>query len=261
LHLVGVLARILKHTGPHPVTYSISPSTFLGNLFFLQTVASPVFGSNAPLWSLANEFWYYVLFPLLFCSLKRQWSFKSAFTIAFALLIIFALPLDLVAYGLIWSFGAITFKVSQRFAVKNFKKLLGLATSVLFVASLLATKSASTKGLSPFVVDFSTGLSFSILIWTIAQNELRVMPPIRYLITCLSDISYSLYLFHYPIVVAFGVLFIGREQRQPSFTSLLLFCFAFVAIVAFSWGAWYLFERNTNLIRRNLTSFLVRTKK
>ena len=38
--------------------------TFLGNLFFLQTILCPTFGSNGPLWSLANEFWYYILFPV-----------------------------------------------------------------------------------------------------------------------------------------------------------------------------------------------------
>jgi len=34
--------------------------TFAGNIGFLQTIEVPVFGSNGPLWSLANEFWYYV---------------------------------------------------------------------------------------------------------------------------------------------------------------------------------------------------------
>jgi len=38
--------------------------TFLGNASFLMTVVVPVFGSNGPLWSLANEFWYYLLFPI-----------------------------------------------------------------------------------------------------------------------------------------------------------------------------------------------------
>ena len=40
--------------------------TLLGNLGFLQTIFVPAFGSNGPMWSLANEFWYYVIFPLAF---------------------------------------------------------------------------------------------------------------------------------------------------------------------------------------------------
>jgi peptidoglycan/LPS O-acetylase OafA/YrhL len=37
---------------------------FLGNALFLQTIAGPTFGSNGPLWSLAYEWWYYILFPV-----------------------------------------------------------------------------------------------------------------------------------------------------------------------------------------------------
>ena len=37
---------------------------FLASAAFCQTILLPPFGSNAPLWSLANEFWYYVLFPM-----------------------------------------------------------------------------------------------------------------------------------------------------------------------------------------------------
>lgn len=37
---------------------------FLVNAFFLQTIAGPPFGSNGPLWSLAYEWWYYILFPV-----------------------------------------------------------------------------------------------------------------------------------------------------------------------------------------------------
>ena len=40
-------------------------ATFLANVVFLQTVVSPSFGTNSPLWSLCNEFWYYMLFPCL----------------------------------------------------------------------------------------------------------------------------------------------------------------------------------------------------
>jgi peptidoglycan/LPS O-acetylase OafA/YrhL len=36
---------------------------FLGNLFSLQTILVPCYGSNGALWSLACEFWYYCFFP------------------------------------------------------------------------------------------------------------------------------------------------------------------------------------------------------
>lgn len=70
------------HSGPvGPSDYSSSISTLLSNLLFLQTNVSPVFGTNGPLWSLANEFWYFVLFPLawfFFSVLSRTFSMSEA---------------------------------------------------------------------------------------------------------------------------------------------------------------------------------------
>jgi peptidoglycan/LPS O-acetylase OafA/YrhL len=48
---------------------SLSGVTLIGNIFYLQTIVVSTFGSNYPLWSLANEFWYYVTFPLLLAPL------------------------------------------------------------------------------------------------------------------------------------------------------------------------------------------------
>jgi peptidoglycan/LPS O-acetylase OafA/YrhL len=53
------------------VSERLLPSVFLGNLFFLQTIYVPPLGSNDPLWSLAYEFWYYLLFPLIYVGLFR----------------------------------------------------------------------------------------------------------------------------------------------------------------------------------------------
>ncbi|MCB9734366.1 MAG: acyltransferase [Deltaproteobacteria bacterium] len=39
-------------------------ATFLANATFLQTITAPPLGTNGALWSLANELWYYLLFPL-----------------------------------------------------------------------------------------------------------------------------------------------------------------------------------------------------
>src|ERR1035441_502485 len=55
---------LYKYYSPSVALRSTLPA-FFGNLFFLQSVVSPVFGSNGPLWSLSYEFWYYILFPVL----------------------------------------------------------------------------------------------------------------------------------------------------------------------------------------------------
>ena len=67
----GGLAHLFSSGPQSSEPASLAPSTFLGNFFFLQTVTLPVYGSNGPLWSLANEFWYYLVFPLLAVSVWR----------------------------------------------------------------------------------------------------------------------------------------------------------------------------------------------
>lgn len=42
--------------------WQLDSLTFLKNIFFLNGICSPVYGSNSPLWSLAYEFWYYTRF-------------------------------------------------------------------------------------------------------------------------------------------------------------------------------------------------------
>jgi peptidoglycan/LPS O-acetylase OafA/YrhL len=47
------------------VASQLGLATFICNGAFLQTIVCPTYGSNGPLWSLANEFWYYLWFPAL----------------------------------------------------------------------------------------------------------------------------------------------------------------------------------------------------
>jgi len=61
--------QVLNH-----VTFDVQSThnwgTFFGNLFFLQDTVTRTFGSDGPLWSLANEFWYYLLFPCAVIALR-----------------------------------------------------------------------------------------------------------------------------------------------------------------------------------------------
>lgn len=50
------------------VSQALTPGIFAGNLLFVQGIFVATLGSNGALWSLANEFWYYILFPLCIAS-------------------------------------------------------------------------------------------------------------------------------------------------------------------------------------------------
>ena len=100
------------NSGPDLATggADLTLSTFIKNLFFLQTIVAPTYGSNSPLWSLANEFWYYLMFPLIFVSIRRRgnWLVRA---MSFSLfLAACAFVGDSIALaGLIWLAGALSY--------------------------------------------------------------------------------------------------------------------------------------------------------
>ena len=82
-----------------------SATAFVGNLFGVQEMAVPRFANNFPLWSLANETWYYVLFPLLAMSFCGKSTISRIAAAAMCLLIAASLPGPIMLYFSLWLLG------------------------------------------------------------------------------------------------------------------------------------------------------------
>ncbi|HXJ14034.1 MAG TPA: acyltransferase family protein, partial [Candidatus Limnocylindrales bacterium] len=104
----GIYAHALSDLGPSVPLNNLTTGNFLGNLFFLQTILCETFGSNGPLWSLSNEFWYYVLFPLALAAgiawASRRFFIATAFT-GLVLFIAVFLGRGILVGFLIWLAG------------------------------------------------------------------------------------------------------------------------------------------------------------
>ena len=82
----AVTERIVPAPSHFDQTNEFSTLAFFGNLVGLQTISVPNFGRNYALWSLANETWYYVLFPLLLLAFRCNtttpgsvlWTYSSS---------------------------------------------------------------------------------------------------------------------------------------------------------------------------------------
>lgn len=98
--------QVLYNSGPTlAAPADLRPTTFLGNAFFLQTIEVPRLGTNGPLWSLANEFWYYALFPLV-CGIWFMRSLIARFVFALSVAgLIWWLPAGITWSGIIWLLG------------------------------------------------------------------------------------------------------------------------------------------------------------
>ena len=244
------------HSGPKPGEYSASLHTFLANVFFLQTIASPVFGSNGPLWSLANEFWYYILFPLLVFSIGIAGSGKILWrSLAFILALVLAwwLPEDVLYGFLIWMMGVAVYLLrpwlsSLRSRAVNFVALSGL---LLFCLSLGYSKSTKLLEYMAIDPDLLVGFSFSVLCLALTY---RPFPAIRYRVTArlslsLSEMSYSLYVFHFPIVVFIASIAYKSQKLIPDGLALTQFMAWSSVLIGVGFTVYWLFEARTYLVR------------
>jgi lipopolysaccharide/colanic/teichoic acid biosynthesis glycosyltransferase/peptidoglycan/LPS O-acetylase OafA/YrhL len=80
-------------------------TSLLGNLAGVQTLVVPPFGENFPLWSLANETWYYVLFPLLVLTLRAGGAWLRLACAALGVVLAAWLGAGIAGYFLVWLLG------------------------------------------------------------------------------------------------------------------------------------------------------------
>lgn len=240
--------RAIYNTGPTPT----GPAEWgfpllLGNLAFLQTISIPCFGTNSPLWSLANEFWYYLLLPLLLTACMPGKFPVRLLSLLAAMAIIFLLPAQILFGGLIWLSGAGVFFLIRQAPVRRMVThplwlLLGL---LLTVGMLLATRAGHMGGRPG---DFSLGMACAVLVaglaCTSSSNSLYAR-----ISAWMSDISYTLYLVHFPLMAFIFFVFFHGKQIVPTTVTSLWFVGLLSVILAYSAAIWWLFERNTDEVR------------
>jgi peptidoglycan/LPS O-acetylase OafA/YrhL len=229
--------------------------TGIGNLAFLQTVSVPVFGSNGPLWSLANEFWYYVMFPLLAVSV---WSLRKksgpAFkrdkaSVVFGLILLGVLliwlPRSIVILGLVWMFGVVVWALAKQEFIRVMSKtwMWRVGFAALFLGALAASKTSHWFG-----SDIVLGLVFAGWMLGILGAPARTGLLSR-LSIFLSDISYTLYVVHFPILFFVAAVGFHGNQFAPNVYGISLFVGLTILVSVFAVGMWWVFERNTAKVR------------
>lgn len=245
--------RDLYMSGPEPEgREGLSPLVFFGNLVFLQTVELPVFGSNGPLWSLANEFWYYILFPLMALAVaplkasKRRGIPRALGAAALFVILCWWLPWGLVSKGLIWLLGVAVWWLASKMPVTSMtgRMLWRSLGALVFAGTLAASKTSSVFG-----SDFAVGLAFAA--WMPSLLGAWAWPGWWVKLgNGLSAISYTLYVVHFPILFLVAATQLGGLQFQPTGPGLLWFFGLSLLSLAVAVIMWWLFERRTDGVRR-----------
>lgn len=233
----------------------LTPAAWFGSLFFLQGIATPIFGTNLPLWSLAYEFWFYAMFPLLLLAFAKSTS-AGARAVSGLLFCVCALISGwaICAYFLVWGCGVVVSMLPLNLGGIQRRTIAWSATALLFAAMFLELK----KKPNLWIGDMILGLIVTAIVWTILHLQgSTVSKWYRWPAQGLSKMSYTLYVVHVPILVFISAILFpvwGRWKMTPAHLGAGAAVFAVTFGAA--WGMYFLFERNTASVRRFVQSLL-----
>lgn len=230
----------------------VDPAIVLGNLASLQGVLVPKQPYLGVDWSLAYEAWFYVLGGALaaLCAVTgRRWMALALATVSF--LIFSVLKADLL---FCWVLGALFAQVPLRRGQWR-AILLGLALcaiGIFFMNELFAGARARLP--FPNIDPASWRIVMTLGVLLVLRNVVA-MPGRSALVrridavgTRLAAFSYSLYLFHVPVLAILALAFAGGQDMTPR--ALLQYGAYVVLVPAAAFGFYWLFERHTDAVRR-----------
>jgi peptidoglycan/LPS O-acetylase OafA/YrhL len=205
---------LYKFNGPSVALRSTIP-VFLGNLFFMQSIVSPVFGSNGPLWSLSYEFWYYIVFPAVFL-VTAAWAgnrFRALYA-ALALFLLWFVGAQISFYFLIWLAGALVGRLQRGTQYRTSSLVLPFAAGLIFLGSLAWCRTRPIS--SDLLTDYIVGFCFALWLYALllgSRND--ASPAYIHGARKLAGFSYTLYLTHFPALLLVRGLLDPPGNWQP----------------------------------------------
>lgn len=224
-----------------------SALTWIGNLIGLQGVIVPTFGGNGPLWSLAYEIWFYVLvYAIARQALHTSLDFLALLMLAVSALVFTKLELQYLAC---WLIGAMFYVRPHKLPVFLGLIIAGVLAIVAIIgtqmtgAGLMVTSSGNPGLRATFeiLLAIATGVGCSSLVLTRSSRIASLSTP-------MAAFSYTLYLTHYPLLLALrdwgwqriGVLDV---RAYGIYTGVVAAC------LIIAWMLYWPFERNTVSIK------------
>ena len=212
----------------------------IGRPLGLQLIATGLFlneiwwwdiwpGVNSPFWSLGYEAVYYLLYALVMWGGRYRWFWAALAAAAVGPKVLLLMPL--------WVLGVVTYHAVRAERVGRGPGYLMAAGSILgyalfiglggkmaldrAVPQLVGTQNAALLSNSEqFLSNYVTGLLFAALLVGLAAVARDLAGPLQRLqkpIRTLAGLTFTLYLFHYPLVYFMRavVLVTGLERLSP----------------------------------------------
>jgi peptidoglycan/LPS O-acetylase OafA/YrhL len=226
----------------------------------LQNYVSPVgqLAGNPSLWSLPVEVELYAAYPVLLW-LWRQFGLKWVLAVvtvtsasaAAALWLGHRWPMhNFAKYWVIWFAGALLADWVKRRAVPPWCRWYGFTA----IAGGAVAMGCRWAGVHVGFEHFIWGLTYFLLMLWVANHPTapaRVPGWLRRAMGFLGQISYSLYLVHYPIFLVLGAWWVGAFGRKP--VSVFVPLIASLSPIAAAYVLWRLVEQPSQSLGRQST--------
>lgn len=202
---------------------------------------------NLPLWSVAFEIWFYIAAGA-FAALYQDHVSPLAVALIIASVCVFSF-LN-VAFLLFWIVGALIFVARERLRHPAF---LLLGAAVVFVSAVLFE--IHDAGLDVMARDRAIHwqamicIGFALMTPCLASDRMNTwLQPVARISAFLAASSYSLYVFHYPLLMLIAL----NVPQVKTFGVSAVAAFALISFFTFGlcWCFWSIFERQTDPVRR-----------
>jgi peptidoglycan/LPS O-acetylase OafA/YrhL len=262
--VVGIATGTVHHTEPgFELSNDYSLPTFVGNLFGLQTVLVQNFGGNYALWSLANETWYYVAFPLALFAFRGPGPLRQVAGLVALAAIAALVPWSLTLYFALWLLGTMFSRVRVECGNGMRAALIILEGALLVYYRF--TGSNDDLGPVSFIQDLNCSLPFLLLLSSLPQKIDPASASLRRIgkvANFFSEFSFTLYVIHIPTIILLrhvGRTVFGRDALAPDQPfDYAIYAGMVALIVGVAYLSYLLFESQTYRVRRKAKAMLLR---
>jgi peptidoglycan/LPS O-acetylase OafA/YrhL len=243
----------------HPESYvgmnrdpTLGPVAFVGNVAFLQGLHVPIYGTNNPLWSLAYEAWYYLMFPSILALLWRGQAMRSRIVggLVLAIGVVISGPTVLLLFPC-WLLGALVGAYRRQLAdsldrlnMRSLSIARGMAVLITFLVAIFVRLQSQLPSRSDaWLLAVVTAGMVAVFVTDVEWSGWLG----RFLgaLSSTAHSSYSLYAIHMPIVVFLAAWTVPDPGLRMSMTPItLLMC---TGIVLGIWAIAFAFARVTEM--------------